>query len=166
MLQVTVNDKQAFSVSNDDGKSTLDGGTVDWDVSFQPNGLISVLMNGKSYTAILEQVDRKAKEVVLRVNGQPYRMAIKEPIDMLLTNMGLDMRSMKKAESVKAPMPGMVIKVLVGPGQQVSKGDGLIILEAMKMENILKAGADATVKAIRVSERTAVEKGAVLVEME
>ena len=52
------------------------------------------------------------------------------------------------------------------PGQQVNKGDGLVILEAMKMENILKAAAPGIVKAVRVNERTAVEKGTVLVEME
>ncbi len=63
-------------------------------------------------------------------------------------------------------MPGMGLKVLVEAGQQISKGDGLLILEAMKMENLLKASSDATVKAIRVNERTAVEKGAVLIELE
>ena len=93
-------------------------------------------------------------------------LQIKEPIDQLLASMGLDMAAMKKAEPVKAPMPGMILRVLVEPGQQINKGDGLLVLEAMKMENVLKAGTSATVKAIRVSERTAVEKGAILIELE
>jgi biotin carboxyl carrier protein len=76
------------------------------------------------------------------------------------------MKAMQKAEPVKAPMPGMVLKVLVTPGQVINKGDGLIILEAMKMENILKATTTATVKAIKIAERTAVEKGAILIELE
>jgi biotin carboxyl carrier protein len=63
-------------------------------------------------------------------------------------------------------MPGMVLKILVVPGQQINKGDGLVILEAMKMENILKAASPAIVKAIKVNERTAVEKGTVLIELE
>jgi biotin carboxyl carrier protein len=63
-------------------------------------------------------------------------------------------------------MPGMILKVLVEPGQQISKGDGLLILEAMKMENVLKASTDATVKSIKAIERTAVEKGAILIELE
>ena len=100
------------------------------------------------------------------MDGQVYKTAIKEPIDQLLANMGLDMKALKKAEPVKAPMPGLVLKVLVEPGQQINKGDGLVILEAMKMENILKATAPATVKAIKVTERTAVDKGAVLIELE
>jgi biotin carboxyl carrier protein len=80
--------------------------------------------------------------------------------------MGLDIKLNQKAESVKAPMPGMILKILVTPGQQINKGDGLVILEAMKMENILKATGPATVKAIKVNERSAVEKGAVLIELE
>ncbi len=166
MLQLTVNDNSTFEVDQQDGQWELNGTGVDWDAAFQPNGLISVLYNGKSYTAVAERVDRSAKEVWLRVNGQLYKTAIKEPIDLLLSNMGLDLKAVHKIEAVKAPMPGMVLKVLVAPGQVVNKGDGLIVLEAMKMENILKATATAKVKAVKVGERTAVDKGAVLIELE
>jgi len=166
MLQLTVNDKNSFSVTQEDGHLVINDTPADWDASWQPNGLISVLYNGKSYTAIIENTDHKTKEVTLRVNGQVYKTTIKEPIDLLLSNMGLDTKAHQKAEPVKAPMPGMVLKILVSPGQQVHKGDGLVILEAMKMENILKATASAQVKAIKVSERTAVEKGTILIELE
>ncbi len=166
MLQVTVNDKNTFAIKEEDGRMVINDAAIDWDASQQPNGLISVLFNGKSYTAIIEHTDRATKQVTLRVNGQLYTTSIKEPIDQLLTNMGLDLKSMQKLEPIKAPMPGMVLKVLVQPGQQINKGDGLIILEAMKMENILKATANATVKSIKAIERTAVEKGAILIELE
>jgi biotin carboxyl carrier protein len=166
MLQVTVNEKNTFSIQEEDGHLVINDTPANWDASWQPNGLVSILYNGKSFTAIVENTDRKTKEVSLRVNGQLYKISIKEPIDQLLSNMGMDLKAMQKLEPVKAPMPGMVLKVLVTPGQQINKGDGLVILEAMKMENILKATASATVKAIRVNERTAVEKGAILIELE
>jgi len=166
MLQLTVNDKNTFSITQTDGRMLVDNAPVEWDASMQPNGLVSVLYNGKSFTAIIEQVDHQNKEVSLRINGQVYKTTIKEPIDLLLSNMGLDRSAMQKAEPVKAPMPGMVLKILVTPGQQINKGDGLVVLEAMKMENILKAAATGTVKSIKVSERTAVEKGTVLIELE
>ena len=166
MLQLTVNGKNTFSIDQEDGQWIINDAAADWDASWQPNGLISVLYNGKSYTAIIEHTDRKTKEVSLRVNGQLYKIAIKEPIDLLLSNMGLDLKAMHKAEPIKAPMPGMVIKILVTPGQQINKGDGLVILEAMKMENILKATGAGIVKSIKVNERTAVEKGMVLIELE
>ncbi len=166
MLQLTVNDKQTFSINQDGGRFEINNTPANWDASWQANGLISVLYNGKSFTAIIENTDRNNKEISLRVNGQLYTISVKEPIDLLLSNMGINLKALQKTEPVKAPMPGMILKILVTPGQQVNKGDGLVVLEAMKMENILKATGPATVKAIKVTERTAVEKGAVLIELE
>lgn len=166
MLQLTVNNKSVHSIAKEDNEWIVDGNKADFDVQPQPNGLVSVLHNGKSYTALVERLDRKTKELTVRINGQAHTIVVKEAIDQLLASMGLDMAAMKKAEPVKAPMPGMILKVLVEPGQQINKGDGLLILEAMKMENVLKASGSATVKAIKVTEKTAVEKGAVLIELE
>lgn len=166
MLQTTINERNTYAVSNEDGQWHINDATADLDIQMQPNGLISVIHNNKSYTATVENVDTKNKELTLKIDGQPYKIAIKEPIDLLLSSMGLDLKAMQKIEPVKAPMPGMILKVLVEPGQQIQKGDGLLILEAMKMENVLKASGNATVKGIRVTERTAVEKGAILIELE
>src|SRR5690606_15114796 len=127
------------------------------DIQWQGNGLISILHNGKSHTAILEKKDLKNKTLTLRVDGQTYEVSISEPIDQLLSSMGMDLKALQQAEPIKAPMPGMVLKVLVTPGQQIRKGDGLLVLEAMKMENVLKAGMDAIVKSVRVEANTAVE---------
>jgi pyruvate carboxylase subunit B len=63
-------------------------------------------------------------------------------------------------------MPGLVLRVQVAAGQRVAEGGGLVVLEAMKMENELKAPATGVVKAVRVSPGEAVEKGQVLVEFE
>ena len=65
-----------------------------------------------------------------------------------------------------APMPGMIVRVNVGEGDAVNAGQGLIVMEAMKMENELRAAAAGTVKRIHVAPGTAVEKGALLLEME
>ncbi len=65
---------------------------------------------------------------------------------------------------LRAPMPGLVVRVLVEPGQEVVAGAGLVVLEAMKMENELKAPAAGTVGAVRAQAGQAVEKGQVLVE--
>ena len=63
-------------------------------------------------------------------------------------------------------MPGLVLRVQVTPGQAVAAGTGLVVLEAMKMENELKAPTPAVVKAVRVQPGEAVEKGQVLLEFE
>ena len=65
-----------------------------------------------------------------------------------------------------APMPGLIVRVNVNPGDKVAHGQGLVVMEAMKMENELRAQAAGTVKSVNVKAGTAVEKGSVLVEME
>ena len=67
---------------------------------------------------------------------------------------------------VKAPMPGLVVEVPVVVGQTVAKGDKVLILEAMKMENVIKAVGDGVVKAVHASQGQPVEKGQLLIEME
>jgi len=67
---------------------------------------------------------------------------------------------------VVAPMPGLIVRVNVAVGDTVAAGQGVLVMEAMKMENELRASAAATVKAIRVTQGTAVEKGTVLIELE
>jgi pyruvate carboxylase subunit B len=70
------------------------------------------------------------------------------------------------SQVLKAPMPGLVLRVHVAAGQQVVAGAGLVVLEAMKMENELKSTAAAIVRAVRVKPGEAVEKGQILVEFE
>ena len=65
-----------------------------------------------------------------------------------------------------APMPGLIVRVNVQPGDQVSAGQGLVVMEAMKMENELRTQSGGTVKAVHAAAGTAVEKGALLVELE
>jgi len=166
MLEAIVNEQNSFSIVHTEEGWSINDTIVNLDIQWQANGLVSVLYNGKSYTAIAEKVDKRAKELTIRINGQSQKITIKEPIDQLLSSMGMDSKALQKIEPVKAPMPGMILKILVEAGQQLNKGDGMLVLEAMKMENILKATGSAVVKSIRVSERTAVEKGAVLIELE
>ncbi len=67
---------------------------------------------------------------------------------------------------LKAPMPGLIIKILVEEGQKIQKGDKLVIIEAMKMENSLQSNFEGVVKSIKVSENNPVDKDQVLVEID
>lgn len=165
-MQITVNGNTAVDIHNNNNEWQLNGLPINADIQWQANGQASILIDHKSYTAQVEKIDKDNKELVLKINGQRYTLAIKEDIDILLDKMGINLSAMQKAAPLKAPMPGMILKILVEPGQQVNKGDALLILEAMKMENVLKASGAATIKAIKAEEKTAVEKGAILIEME
>lgn len=162
---IKINDTKDLNVLVEDGAVQINDTNVAWDLQPLPDGTFSILANGKSYNAIVEQIDRDAKEMQLKINGNAYKVGIKEPIDQLLQKMGLNINSVKKADAIKAPMPGLVLKILVSEGQSIKKGEPVLILEAMKMENVFKAPADAVVKAIKVEERKAVEKGEVLIEL-
>lgn len=167
MLHLTVNDGQTYDLQQEPGGNwQLSGDNMPLSIVRVENGSFSILRGGKSYTALVDSIDRDAKTVTLRINSVPYTVAIEEPLDRLLKSMGLDKAAGAKAEPVKAPMPGLVLRVLVAPGQEVQKGDGLVVLEAMKMENVLKATAPGKVKAVLAVEKTAVEKGTILIEME
>jgi len=79
--------------------------------------------------------------------------------------MGLEEAGTAGAKELRAPMPGKVLEVLVQEGEDVREGDPMLVLEAMKMENVLRAGADGAIGSILVAPGEAVEKGAVLIAL-
>jgi biotin carboxyl carrier protein len=165
-MQAKINDQFSYDVSYKNQRFTINEKEIITDIQLQANGSYNLLMNHKSYNIQVEKVDKNQKEMVINVNQSRYTVAIKEDIDLLLEKMGINLNANQKAAPLKAPMPGMVLKVLVTEGQDVQKGDSLLILEAMKMENVLKASSNGKIKAIKAIEQTAVEKGAILIEME
>ena len=146
--------------------TTLNG--VDKKVFFAEEGKKSFLINidGRTKQADLVKLDKEAKQVVLRIEGKKYTIQIKEPIDILLDQLGMKIGNAKKINNLKAPMPGMIIKILAKEGEYYKSGDPLLVLEAMKMENVFKAAADVRIKSIRIEEKHTVEKGEVLMEFE
>lgn len=128
--------------------------------------LFHVLADGRSHHVELLEADYAARTYVLRVNGVKYTVHIGDRYERLIRQLGLSVGGSQKQNTVKAPMPGLVLNVHVTPGQTVQKGDPLLILEAMKMENVIKAASDGTIKSVAVQKGAAVEKGHLLVEME
>ncbi|MEN0046360.1 MAG: biotin/lipoyl-containing protein [Bacteroidota bacterium] len=123
-----------------------------------------VLHESKSYHAQIEPQDAKQFEVIL--NGNKYQVALSDEYDQLIDKMGLTIANSDKVTDIKAPMPGLVLSVEVEEGQAVNKGEALLILEAMKMENVIKSPGEGVVKSITVEKGKAVEKGTVLIEFE
>ena len=120
------------------------------------------IFNNKSYNVeVLERGENKT--VTLRINEKILTVKLQDKMDVLLKELGMDSMNTARVNDLKAPMPGLVVDIKVMEGQEVKKGDTIIVLEAMKMENALKAVADATVKKIAAVKGTAVEKNQVLV---
>ena len=117
----------------------------------------------KVYTFKCLAVNHDDKSVIILHNGNKFIFKITEPLDELLKSMGLENALTPKISEIKAPMPGLVLDILVQPGDTVKKGDKLFILEAMKMENAIKSPIDAVVAEIHISKGTAVDKNQTLI---
>lgn len=123
-----------------------------------------LLYNNTSYNIDVMKMNHAEKNMVLKVNSVKYTIELKDKYDELLHSLGMDTTSSAKVNQIKAPMPGMVLNVLVQEGNEVKKGDVLLVLEAMKMENMLKSPTDGVIKKIAVQKGNAVEKNQLLIQ--
>lgn len=125
-----------------------------------------IINDHQSINASLLAVDWAKKQFTIEINGNHYQLHIEDEYEQLIHKMGLEVGGTQKIGNIQAPMPGLILDILVIPGQEVNEGDQILILEAMKMENVLKASGSGIIKTIAVSKGDAVEKGQLLIEME
>jgi len=163
MYKIKVNGHIDLNVETGKNGSTINGEAVNATVSKIDAANYHIIENYKSYNAEVVSFSKEEKTAVIKVNGNTYELKAKDQFDALLDQLGLSNLNSNKISDIKAPMPGLVLKVLVNEGDEVKKGDNLFILEAMKMENIIKAPADATVKSIKVKPTDKVEKGQLII---
>lgn len=163
MYKVQAGDQSFEIVTSDDG-FIVDGKPVRWDLSKIDDGYFHILLNNRSYRAEVVERDATGKNFVIKINGRNYPVVLKDKFDLLLEKMGMNANAGAKVNNVRAPMPGLIIDLKVKDGDEVKAGDTLLILEAMKMENIIKAPGDAVVKSVKVNMGQGVEKNQVLIE--
>lgn len=169
MYKVKVNNNQEHTIvldNNHPNTGSIDSSSFELDLLKSKEGLFHVIKNNKSYTVEVVKIDKEEKTVQLKINGTTYTSQIKDKFDELLKNLGFDKLLATKVNEIKAPMPGLVLNIIVNPGDVVKKGDVVIVLEAMKMENNLKSPADGVVKKIAVQKGNAVEKNQILIQFE
>ncbi|MDC0713447.1 biotin/lipoyl-binding protein [Stigmatella sp. ncwal1] len=134
---------------------TVDALTLD-------HGAVSLLVDGDSYHVEFEE---NGDEVGVLVRGQVSRVDVADERRLRL-RVGAAGFSVEGKQLITAPMPGKVVKVLVQVGDEVKEGQGLIVVEAMKMENELKSPKAGKVTELFAKEGTAVENNAKLVVVE
>lgn len=121
--------------------------------------------NEKSIVLEVLSIDLALKTMTIRHQHSVYDIELKDNLDLVLDKMGIKRSVDTISTDIKAPMPGKVIDIIVSEGDTVAKGDGILILEAMKMENVIKAEHDCTIKKVLVSTGISVEKAQVLIEL-
>lgn len=160
-MKYTVNKTSEFAITRSEEGFFVDGEKQPVDILSLPDGRFHILHKGRSYNA--EVTERYGRTLTLKVNGKLCSVEVTNTFDELLKKMGMYNAATAEVSDLKAPMPGLVVSVEVEPGALVKKGDSLLVLEAMKMENVLKASAETTVSSVNVKEGDTVTKNQVLV---
>ncbi len=141
------------------GSVSLDGNIYQADLQKISNGRYTLLLNGRSYQAI---INRNGFIYTVVINGIAYKINA-ESSRTRGTNLLINAaQKLRPDVELRSPMPGMVVRCEVKEGARITVGDGLLLLEAMKMENEIRATVNGTVKKILVHDGQVVDKGEVL----
>jgi len=162
--RVTVNKTTSLEIEFADQGITIDGKSFNWDIVKLSDGYFHILYDKKSYKAEIVKADKATKTFTFKINNHIHTAEVKDKFDLLLEKLGMNNGAAGKVNNVKAPMPGLIIDMKVKAGDTVKAGDQLLILEAMKMENILKSAGEGVVKSVKVKKGDTVEKNQVLIE--
>ena len=162
MLKIKVNNKFNFELSSELNQIVINGLPFHGDILKINSRSFHILYNNKSFNAELIDFDKEQKTCYVKVGNTIYSMQITDQFDELLHQLGMDNLNTATISEIKAPMPGLVLRILASEGEEVQKGGNLLVLEAMKMENIIKAPADVIIKAVKVNPGDKVEKNQVM----
>jgi hypothetical protein len=141
---------------------TSEGAFVKW----YDHQFFLLIHNGKKFHGEIVKDDSENNLLTIKINHRTFHVKKRGELDDLIASLGLDKPKIKKLKELHAPMPGRVLKIFVSVGDELQPGDNVLSLEAMKMENILKAEGIGKVGSINISEGDVVEKGAVLISFE
>lgn len=163
--QINVNQQKEFKVETTGKNGELVADNQRWLFELAARGErhFIVQLAGRNIEVFVLKYDASTKKGTFMVNGKKCTLEATDEMDLLLKKLGMDSGSTRQVKELKAPMPGMVVKIEVEAGSAVKKDQALVILEAMKMENVLKAQADGVVQNVEVKKGQAVEKNQILI---
>jgi len=130
------------------------------------NSKFHIIYENQSLKAEIIETDFNQKEFKVKVNNSTYNVTIFNDLDLLIKEMGFEIGSSIVINEIKAPMPGLILDIHVKTGQEVQENDALLILEAMKMENVITSPRDGIIKNVSVKNGDAIEKNHLLIEFE
>jgi biotin carboxyl carrier protein len=163
MKYVTVINDTRFEIEiGNDGSLKVNGDPREVDFLALGPSLYSILMDHRSYEMVIEE--REGSTEVL-MQGRLYTGQVMDERAQLLAARRGTLRVDSGELSIKAPMPGMIVAIPVTEGQEVTKGETIVILESMKMQNELKAPRDAVVQRISVQVGQSVEQNKLLITL-
>ena len=157
-FNVKTNDLYQFEIDSDTVKS-LDAVETKKD-SFH------LLENNKPFKIEVVASDFDNKSYQIKVNNNLHTVQIEDQLDALIKALGFEVGASKIIDNIKAPMPGLILDIMVKPGDEVTVNTPLLILEAMKMENSIVSPRDGIIKSVTGTKGNTVDKGELLIEFE
>ncbi|OFY89305.1 MAG: hypothetical protein A3K10_17100 [Bacteroidetes bacterium RIFCSPLOWO2_12_FULL_31_6] len=163
-IKIVAEDKKEFVINFEKNTNSglINDEKFEWDVIKVKENVYHIIKNNKSFNLEILSINKIEKLFFIKVNGIKYKFTVKDKYDELLHNLGMDNLVSNKVAELKAPMPGLVLGISINAGEKVTKGDTLLILEAMKMENVIKSPTDGVIKSIAVKKGETVEKNQVI----
>lgn len=157
-------DQHEVEIAPDMQSAIVDGRHVDFQVLSDQDDRMLVRLGTKVFKVTNSSTDGSSVSFLL--DGNPVEVEVKDEKQLLLEKLGITAQTSADKGDVFAPMPGKILELLIDEGDHVSAGASLLVLEAMKMENELKAPVDGIVKSLHVSKNESVEKNQKLLEIE
>jgi len=156
----------AFEIEVTDGRVMLNGRVQDVHLSGRPGDPARRLVRGHASRPFVVSEGDGRGEWQLTSGGARLQVLVLDPRDTAVRRAGTRRGAGAASGTVKAPMPGLVLRVLVTKGAEVVQGQGLVVIEAMKMENELKAAGSGVVREVHVAVGDKVERGTVLISIQ
>lgn len=153
-----------IALSLDDEQAVINDTEVDFNVVEYGDSQILFRVGTTLYK--IRNIRIEDNEIECTVNGKWISATLKNEQQLLLEKLGFKTAAEKSIGSLQAPMPGKILELLSAEGDEVELGDPVAILEAMKMENELKAPCAGTITSISVTTGSNVEKNQLLLEIE
>ncbi|NNJ88143.1 MAG: biotin attachment protein [Eudoraea sp.] len=157
-FKVSVNETYEFSFSEEDLNSL--------DALQTSSSQYHVLKEGHPFPAEVVSKSFLNRKYMVKVKNETYEVAIKNELDLQIAEMGFSLGSSKNISNILAPMPGLILDINVKEGEQVTEDSPLLILEAMKMENIITSPREGVIKTITVKKGDKVDKKQLLISFE
>ena len=165
MLKIKINGNNSINISLSEETCIIDSNRVHLDLITHSNTSYHLIIDHQSIPVDVVKYREEDQSLTLRIGNQLISLQIEDQRDILLEQLGIEASMLKNDNLIKAPMPGLILDIVVKEGSKVNKGDKLLVLEAMKMENIITAPHDGVVKKINVDVKDNVEKHQKLIDL-
>lgn len=160
-MRLSLNKDFIIDVSIHDGKYIVNGAPLNCSIHKIGDNMYRLILNNKVFHGVILSKDN---QVSIQIGHKIFDIETENEHEFLQRKIGITPKIAKKTASLKAPMPGMIVEVLVQTGETVKIGQPLLVLKAMKMENIIKSPENGKITALFIEKGMTVEKDAQMIQ--